>query len=498
MKRFSPRTKIGLIGVAIAVVAAAVGYGVAQLERPAATEMRAPATGGRQVLYWYDPMVPTQRFDQPGKSPFMNMQLMPKYADEAGAESGVRIDPNLSQNLGVRLASVQRGSLSESIEATGVIAFNERDVAIVQARSGGFVERTYRSAPGDLVNAGAPLADLYTSEWAGAQTEFLALLRTGEPDLMEAGRQRLRLLGMPSDLIAEVERTGTAHPVVTITTPIGGVIQTLNVRPGMTVTGGMTLAEVNGLSTVWLNASVPEAQAGVVRIGQNASAELAAYPGETFTGRVAVILPEAQTESRTLKVRIELPNRGGRLRPGMFATVHLSPPAAQTSLLVPSEAVIRTGRRNLVMVATENGRYQPAEVRIGREAQGQVEILSGLNEGERVVASGQFLIDSEASLASVERRSLTSAIISQQAPSAMPAAGLHETRGRIEALSAQSVTLSHEPVPAIGWPAMTMSFRLANPEIARGLKVGDQVTFAFQQEGSSQVVRRIAKTASTP
>jgi membrane fusion protein, copper/silver efflux system len=492
-------TTVAFLAFGIAVIAAAGGYGIANLRMPAAPAMTAPEKDGRQVLYWYDPMVPTQRFDEAGKSPFMNMQLVPKYADEATAESGVRIDPSLTQSLGIRLAVVQRGTLNEAVNVTGVISFNERDIAIVQTRSAGFVERTYSTAPGDVVSAGAPLADLYISEWAGAQTEFLALVRTGETELIEAARQRLRNLGMTPGLIADAERSGVARPIITITTPIAGVIQTLSVRPGMTVAAGMTLAEVNGLSTVWLNASVPEAQAGLVRIGQTASAQLTAYPGETFTGRVAAILPEAQIESRTLKVRIELPNSGARLRPGMFATVSLSSIEPRAALLVASEAVIRTGRRNLVMVASEDGRYQPAEVQLGREAQGQVEILSGLNEGEKVVASGQFLIDSEASLAGLEPRSREQVpITAAEAQKAKAADGLHETSGRVEALTPESVTLSHEPVPAIGWPAMTMSFRLENPQLARGLNVGDRVNFAFEQQGSAQIVRRIAKTGGAP
>lgn len=492
-------TTVVLLAFGVAVIAAAGGYGFATLRMTEVPEMATTAKDDRPVLYWYDPMVPTQRFDKPGKSPFMNMQLVPKYAGEPDAAPGVRIDPNLTQNLGIRLAAVQRGTLSESVNVTGVIAFNERDIAIVQSRSAGFVERTYNTAPGDVVSAGAPLADLYISEWAGAQTEFLALLRTGEAELIEAARQRLRNLGMPPGLIADVEKSGIARPIITITTPIAGVVQTLSVRPGMTVAAGMTLAEVNGLSTVWLNASVPEAQTGLVRIGQTTRAELTAYPGETFTGRVAAILPEAQTESRTLKVRIELSNPGARLRPGMFATVGLSSMEPRTALLVPSEAVIRTGRRNLVMVASEDGRYQPAEVQLGREAQGQVEILSGLNEGEKVVASGQFLIDSEASLAGLEPRSPGQVpMASEEGQKAKAIAGLHETTGRVEAVTPESVTLSHAPVPAIGWPAMTMSFRLENPQLASGLKVGDQVSFAFEQQGSAQVVRRIAKTGGAP
>ena len=494
MRRPKLPRRSGLVLSCVLVAAAllAAGFALVRLRTDSSGPAGGPAAGCEEVLYWYDPMAPNQRFDKPGKSPFMDMQLVPKCAGEAEGQ-GVRIDPALTQNLGARLATVRRGTLEQSIDATGVVEFNERDVAVVQARSAGYVERTYRRAPGDVVRAGAPLADLYVPEWAAAQTEFLALKGTGEPSLVEAGRQRLRLVGMPAALIRQVERSGRPRPVTTVTTPIGGVIQTLSVRPGMTLAEGETLAEVNGLSTVWINAAVPEAQAGMVRVGQGASAELAAFPGETFSGRVTAVLPEAQAESRTLEVRVELPNRGGRLRPGMFATVRLFSADQRTALLVPSEAVIRTGRRNLVMLALPNGRFQPAEVQVGREANGQIEILKGLREGERVVASGQFLIESEASLAGVEARSLEQGA----APAPVkPAGPLHEGRGRIESLSAVSVTLSHGPVASLGWPAMTMGFKLASPQIARGLAVGDQVTFAFEQGSNGPVMRRMTKTGT--
>ncbi|MBW3618577.1 MAG: efflux RND transporter periplasmic adaptor subunit [Proteobacteria bacterium] len=492
---------------AIALAAAGGGYGLAhmQMSGMGADSTSGEAGGGRRILYWYDPMVPNERYPGPGKSS-MNMELIPKYADE-GAESapGVRIDPALTQNLGVRLAVVERGTLEQSLQATGVVEFNERDVAMVQPRAAGFVERTYRRAPGDVVRAGAPLADVYVPEWAGAQTEFLALRRTGERSLIEAGRQRLRLTGMPPALISQVERTGRARPVTTITTPIGGVIQTLNVRPGMTVSEGQTLAEVNGLGTVWLNVAIPEAQAGQVRAGQAASASFAAYPGQTFTGRVTTILPSAQAETRTLEARVELPNPNGRIRPGMFATVELTDRAQRPALLVPAEAVIRTGRRNIVMLALANGRFQPAQVRIGREDGGRLEILAGLQEGERVVASGQFLIDSEASLADVEARPIDGAPSAPVAPTPAPQAAapaartggagpgaLHASNGRIEAINPQSVTLSHQPVPTLGWPAMTMAFRMDDPALARGLKAGDRVSFAFVQ-APQPTVRRMNK-----
>ncbi|MBS0316863.1 MAG: efflux RND transporter periplasmic adaptor subunit, partial [Proteobacteria bacterium] len=361
----------------------------------AANEAPAANTAGRKVLYWYDPMMPNQHFDKPGKSPFMDMQLVPKYADEGGGAGGVRIDPDMAQNLGIRLASVQRGTFDAPIDVVANVLFNDRDVAVVQARSGGFVQRVYARAPGDVIARGAPLADLLVPEWGGAQGEFLAVLRTGDKSLIDAARERLTLLGMPPGLIARVERTGTSHDTFTITAPIGGVIQSLDVREGMTIAAGMTLAKINGLSTVWLEAAVPESQGGLVSVGHPAEAHLAAYPGETFKGKVIAVLPQTDTASRTLKVRVELPNRDGRLKPGMFAQVRLQTGKTQPVLMIPTEAVIRTGVRNVVIVAQNGGRYAPVEVRLGQEAAGKTAILAGLSEGQKVVASGQFLIDSE-------------------------------------------------------------------------------------------------------
>jgi Cu(I)/Ag(I) efflux system membrane fusion protein len=423
----------------------------------------------------------------------MNMTLIPKYADETPGTPGVQIDPARAQNLGVRLATAERGALPSGVSATGVIAFNERDVAVVQAKAAGFVQRVYARAPGDTLAAGAPLTDLLVPEWSGAQGEYLAVQRTGNAALIQASRERLKLLGMPPALIEAVEKTGRVRNVVTVSTPSGGVIKTLGVRNGMTVTAGQTLAEINGLSRVWLNASIPEAMAGQIRPGESVTATLAAYPGETFNGRVTAILPQTDAASHTLTARVDLPNPGGRLRPGMFALAQFGG-MSQPALLVPSEAVIRTGARSLVMVAQAGGRYTPAEVRIGRERDGRTEILAGLSEGEKVVASGQFLLDSEASLSGIQARP----IASQPAPMASPAKtpALYESVGRVEQITPASVTLSHLPVPAIGWPAMTMTFKLADPALAQGVKVGDRVAFGFDQPPSGPTVRRMSKATA--
>lgn len=369
----------------------------------------ATGSGGRKILYYYDPMFPNQKFDKPGKSPFMDMQLEPKYADEgSGAVPGVSVDPAARQSLGIRVVAAEMGSIAATFDVNDSIDFNQRDVAIVQARSGGFVERVYRLAPGDVIGAGAPIADLQLPEWGSAQTEYLSVKKLRKPELTAAARQRLRLMGIPEGVIAEVDRTGRTGGRLTVRAPIGGVVQTLNARVGVTLATGQTLAEISGLGTVWLNAALPEAQAALVKTGQRATATLTAFPGESFAGRVIAILPTASADSRTLTVRVELANRGGRLRPGMFATVALGSDA-KPALLVPSEAVIRTGTRNIVMLEKGDGRYHPAEVVAGREGGGKTEILQGLAPGEKVVASGQFLLDSEASLTGLTVRSLESA-----------------------------------------------------------------------------------------
>ena len=396
--------QIALAAGALVILAGGIGFGVANWSRPApAATSASPPAAARRILYWYDPMIPQEHHSGPGKSS-MNMTLIPKYADDAAQGAGVRIDPAAQQNLGVRLATARTGVLAQSIVAPGVIDYDQRGLAVVQARAAGFVQRVYGRAPGDIVRAGAPLADVLVPEWGGAQNEYLAVRRTGDRPLIDAARQRLMLLGMSPAAITAVERSGRAHPVTTITTPVGGAIRTLDVRAGMNVTAGETLAEVNWTSTVWVTASVPQAQSGTLVAGRVASLTVDAYPGETFAGRVSAILPEAQGDSRTVQVRVEVANRGDRLRPGMFATLSLPSATARPAVLVPSEAVIRTGQRVLVMVAQADGRYQPREVTVGREQAGQTEILAGLSDGEQVVASGQFLIDSEASLSDVAPR----------------------------------------------------------------------------------------------
>ena len=482
------------VGVLLMIAAAAfAGYRYAMHQ---AMQVAAPAAtpdpgGGKQVLYWYDPMYPQQRFDKPGKSPFMDMQLVPKYAGEAAADAGtVSISPRVVQNLGVRTTEAKTGALQSRFEAVGSVAYNERAVVQLQARASGFVERLHARAPLDPVAKGAPLVDILFPEWAGAQEEYLLLRKSSSPDLQSlaaAARQRLTLLGMSEAEIAAVERDGRTKPRASIHSPIAGVIAELGVREGMTVSAGALLFKIVDLSTVWVNAEVPEAQASLVRPGSPVEARVTAYPQAVFEGKVGALLPEVNATTRTLRARIELSNPGARLKPGMFATLTFAGPQAKEAVLVPSEAVIRTGQRDVVVVALGEGKFRAADVEVGAEGGGQSEIRKGLKPGDRVVLSGQFLIDSEASLsATVSRLESTPA----QTPSS------HRGQGTVTDVDPAKgrVALDHQPIASLQWPRMTMEFMVEDKAQVSKLKKGDLVEFELRakpEPDGSYVISRI-------
>lgn len=480
-------------------VAVAGGYGLYRagmhegmsMAKPGPAQAPAPATSaGRKVLYWHDPMVPGQHFDKPGKSPFMDMQLVPVYADDTPDGGGVGISQGMRQNLGIRTAQVEKGTLGTTVEAVGNVAYNERDLALVQARANGYVEKLYVRAPLDPVRKGQPLAQLYVPDWVAAQEDYLSVKRMGRgagtAGMLDAARQRMRLAGMSDAQIRLVETTGRTHPRLTVTAPIGGVVAELGAREGMTVMNGAPLFRINGLRTVWVNAELPENVAALVRPGTKVEARTPALPGTTFSGRVGAILPEISPDTRTIKARIELANPAGALVPGMFATVDLRPAGGGEVLLVPSEAVIRTGRRSLVIVEQGGGRFRPVEVELGAEANGRTEVRKGLQAGQKVVASGQFLIDSEASLKGMEER-----MGGDAAPSTPAAAQTHHGVGKVESIAKDEVTISHGPIASLQWPAMTMGFKLPPSGLPNAVRVGAKVAFDIRDigDGSYGIVR---------
>lgn len=455
-----------------------------------------PATG-KKILYYHDPMVPGNKFEKPAKSPFMDMMLVPVYADSDGDGSKVTVSPRIQQNLGVRTAPVVEGTLSPQVAAVGSIAWNERDQVIVQARATGYVERLHVRATLDRVAKGQALAELYVPDWIAAQEEFLSVRRMQGSDLsglVDGARQRMRQVGMDDTQIARVERSGSTQPRFTLVAPIGGVVSELMVREGMTVTAGSTLFRINGTASVWANAEVPESQAALLRPGAKVQARSPAVPGASFDGKVQALLPEVNATTRTLKARLELGNPSGRLVPGMFVQMQFMDMRAEKALLIPTEAVIQTGRRTVVMLAEQDGkgdRFRPIDVEIGIESGGQTEVKRGLQAGQRVVVSSQFLIDSEASLKGVEAR-----LNDAPKPSTTSAAPRHSGTATIEAIGRDAITLSHGPIPSLKWGPMTMDFKLPQGGAPRGLEAGDRVDFEFFMDADS--VPQLTRTTLLP
>ena len=430
---------------------------------------------GKKILFYHDPMMPGKTFDAPGKSPFMNMMLVPRYAGGDTDEGKVSISPRVQQNLGIRTAPVVKGSLARSVSVPGTIAYNERDQVVVQARANGFVERLHVRATLDGVRQGQPLAELYVPEWVAAQEEFLAVRRMQGTDLaalVDGARQRMRQVGMTEAQIRHVEEAAKVEPRMVLASPIAGVITELAAREGMTVAAGATMFRINGVGTVWANAEVPESQAALARPGVKVEARSPAISDHTFTGRVQVLLPEVNPATRTIKARIELANPNGRLSPGMFVNIAFADQATGETLLVPSEAVISTGRRTVVIVAEGDGKFRPVDVEIGAEANGQSEIKRGLQPDQQVVVSGQFLLDSEASLSGMQSRMDSS-------KPAIVGPIRHKGTGKVESIEPDVVTLSHGPIPSLQWGDMTMAFKKPATGVMPNLKPGDRVDFEF-------------------
>ena len=406
-----------LVGALVALlVAAAAGYLIARRSTPTPSAST-PSTAQRRVLYWYDPMDPGQRFSAPGPSPAMpSMQLKPKYADEAGGGDGVRIDPRIEQNLGMRTARVKRAALTLKLRVPGVLAWDQRRSVVVSARTDGVLTQLFVRAPFDRVHAGQPLAELLAPAWGAAAAEYGALAGAESADgraLRAAALQRLHVLGMSTEQIRQPRAAGGG---IVLRAPVDGVISVLDVRAGQQVAAGSTLMRIDDPARLWLDAAIPQAEVAGIGAGTPVQIEVSARPGDTFSGRVEALLPEVDARTRTQTARIAVDNPDGTLAPGMFATVQLTVAGSQPRPLVPDEALISTGLQNRVIVDLGDGRMAPRTVRIGRSADGYTEVLAGLKGGERVVTSGQFLIDSEANLDGALQRLTTPPAPMKEAP----------------------------------------------------------------------------------
>ncbi|WP_156292530.1 efflux RND transporter periplasmic adaptor subunit [Serratia oryzae] len=473
----------------LALLAALVAGGVAGYWFATQQTAVAKPTDGaaeRQVLYWYDPMVPGQRFDKPGKSPFMDMELVPRYADEQEQDGGVTISARQQQNLGVRTAAAQLRELNVQISAYGSVAIDERSVQVIAARASGLVEKLYVRASQQQVKKGEALAQLWIPDWSAAQQEYLAIRTLGDGALTAAARQRLALQFMPEAIIRQVERSGKPQTRITVSAPESGFINKLDVREGAQVVATQGLFELASLDPVWVVIDYPQAQAGLLRVGDAVQASSASWPGERFSGEVSELLPNVDPLTRTFKARIVLQNPQQRLKPGMYLHVSLAANAAAKPVLaIPQEALIGNGDRNRVLVAAGNGHFTPVEVVAGLAQSGWVEIKQGLQVGQQVVTSGQFLIDSEASMHSALPQLAGEQTVKQ-----------YQTQAVVEALDGNEITLSHAPVPELQWPAMTMDFTLPKGGLPAGIGIGSNVTIHFSVDENGSHISQILPQAA--
>ncbi|AJF71488.1 copper resistance protein [Raoultella ornithinolytica] len=361
-----------------------------------------PAAGqARKVLFWYDPMYPNTRFDKPGKSPFMDMDLVAKYADEEAPPSaapGVRIDPTQTQNLGVKTAAVVRGPLSYARTFPANVSYNEYQFVIVQARSAGFIDRVYPLTVGDKIKKGTPLIDLTIPDWVEAQSEYLLLQETGGTATQVEGiLERLRLAGMPDEDIRRLKATRKIQTRFTLKAPIDGVITAFDLRTGMNIAKDNVVAKIQGMDPVWISASVPESIAWLIKDASQFALSVPAWPDKAFTISKWSMLPGVDAATRTLQLRLQVDNPDEALKPGMTAWLKLNA-QSQPMLLIPSKALIDSGAEQRVITVDGDGRFVPKPVEVFQQSGDMTAIRSGIHEGEKVVASGLFLIDSEANI----------------------------------------------------------------------------------------------------
>ena len=436
----------------------------------------------REILYWVAPMDPGYRRDAPGKSP-MGMDLVPVYADQDGADAKeVRIDPVVVQNLGVRTARVERGTLWRRIETVGYVAFDERKLSHLHLRTSGWIETLYVKSDGERVSKGDPLLELYSRELVTAQEELIQSLRGSNEFLQRAARERLAALGMSAGQIKEVAAKRRATQQVRVPASQDGIVHGLNVREGMYVEPQMEIMTLADLSSVWLLVDVFERQAEWVAVGQPAEVRLAYLPGRVWKGEVEFVYPTIDPKTRTLRARLRFDNPDEALKPDMYADVRIYADPRRDVLSIPREALIRTGRSERAIVALGQGRFTAREVVAGMESGDRVEIVEGLSDGDRVVVSGQFLIDSEASLKASFLRMGSAGKASHEAQPAAPVLGT----GKVKAVAAaeRKLSLEHDPIPALDWPAMSMDFAVAPGVDLSRVETGAKIRFTLVPDGA--------------
>ena len=435
-----------------------------------------------EILYWVAPMDPAYRRDGPGKSP-MGMDLVPVYAEErqAIAEDSIYVSPSVKHNLGVRTAQASIRPLWRRVNATGYVSFDEDLLSRMHMRTSGWVENVRVETIGERVKRGQVLFEFYAPEILNAQKEYLQAKRRNEQNIRVAAREKLLALGMVGEQIDELDQRGTASRTVRVLAPQNGVVTELSAREGMYLKPEMNVISLADLSSVWILAEVFESQAGWVAAGQAAEARLEYMPGEVFSGTVEYVYPVLDPETRTLKVRLRFDNAGERLKPNMYAAVTLFGKSHQDALTIQREALIRAEDNDRVIVDLGDGNFQAREVMTGIESGDWIQIIAGLDAGERVVTSAQFMLDSESTLAgSFRRLEAHGSGRRDNEPINVFGSGLVEDIDR----DARWLMIRHGPIDALAWPGMTMKFDVTNSVQLSRIRVGQNVHFSIEPDGN--------------
>ena len=437
-------------------------------------EASSVVTAEKKPLYWVAPMDANYKRDKPGKSP-MGMDLVPVYDDGGkGPDEGpgtIRISPDVVNNLGVRTAIVSYKSLHTEINTVGYVAYDEDKLVHIHPRVQGWIEKLYVKAVGDPIKKGQPLYEIYSPELVNAQEELLLALDRKNSRLISAAENRLSALQLPKSSIVKLKKTKKVQQTITFYSPQNGVVENLKIREGFFVKPGSTLMSIGDLSEVWVEAEVFERQAGQVKTGTPVTMTLDYLPGKTWQGKVDYIYPTLDAKTRTVKVRLRFKNEEGEFKPNMFAQIAIHTTGDEQALLIPKEALIRTGNQDRVVLALGEGSFKSVAVSVGRYDSESVEILEGVRDGEKVVSSAQFLLDSESSKSSDFKR-MNSDV--DEADASMPSSVW--VQASIESMMAdhKMLTLAHEAIPEWEWPEMTMDFIAS-----------DSVDFSLLSEGMS-------------
>ena len=447
----------------------------------------------KKLLYWVAPMDPSYRRDGPGKSP-MGMDLVPVYDEGGGVK--VKISPTVEHNLGVRTAIVERKRLWRRIDTVGYVDFDENMISHIHLRTKGWIEKLTVKSEGERVKKGQLLFKIYSPELVNAQEEYLQAVRTQNRRLVSASEERLLALGLTSQQVKNLKKKKRVNQNVPVYAKQDGIVSKLNIREGMFVEPMREVMSLADLSSVWLLAEVFESQADWVKVGQSSEVRLSYLPGREWEGKVEYIYPSLNSKTRTLKVRLRFDNKDESLKPNMFANVTIYGGAKRNQIIIPREALIRAGVEDRVIIALGKGKYEPRVVTAGIESGDYVAIIKGLKEGDTVVTSGQFLIDSEASLkASLARMTQPDSMQSDKGMKMEEEGGMVHGTGVVSEMpgTESRIKVSHDPIDAIGWPSMNMFIDTAKDVSLKGFKTDDKIKFMMKKEGQGYVITSIEK-----